>query len=79
MLLDEELLVQYIEWLAHKRMGTAGLDSPFTGGSNPLPWTEKWISGGEVQVAPQEVNVSSYTIGAVEVDVEEDEFKDFKL
>jgi len=77
--LNERLLVDYVEWIAHKRMGAAGLDSPFTGGSNPLPWTEKWISGGNVQVAPQEVALSSYTIGAVDMDVEEGDFGGFKL
>ena len=77
--LNEQLLVDYVEWIAHKRMGAAGLDSPFTGGSNPLPWTEKWISGGNVQVAPQEVALSSYTIGAVDMDVEEGDFDGFKL
>ena len=77
--LNEQLLVEYVEWIAHKRMNTAGIDSPFTGGSNPLPWTEKWISGSEVQVAPQEVSVSSYTIGAVEMDAKSDDFGGFEL
>ncbi len=77
--LNEQLLVEYIEWLAHKRMNTSGIETPFSGGSNPLPWTEKWISGSEVQVAPQEVNVSSYTIGAVEMDAKADDFGGFKL
>ncbi|GAF82287.1 unnamed protein product [marine sediment metagenome] len=77
--LNEQLLVEYVEWIAHKRMNTVGIESPFTGGSNPLPWTEKWISGSEVQVAPQEVSVSSYTIGAVEMDATQDDFKNFEL
>ena len=77
--LNEQLLVEYVEWLAHKRMNTSGIESPFSGGSNPLPWTEKWISGGEVQVAPQEVSVSSYTIGAVDMDAKPDDFGGFKL
>ena len=47
--------------------------------TNPLPWTQKWISGAEVQVAPQEVELSSYTIGAVKQDVNEDTFKGFSL
>ena len=77
--LNEQLLVEYIEWIAYKRMHTSGIETPFSGGSNPLPWTEKWISGSEVQVAPQEVNVSSYTIGAVEMDAKADDFGGFKL
>ena len=37
---------------------------------NPLPWTEKWISGGNVQVAPQETEISSYVVGGVKQDVD---------
>lgn len=77
--LNEQLLVDYVEWIAHKRMLTAGLSSPFTGGSNPLPWTEKWISGGTVQVAPQETAITSYVIGKVDMDVEDGDFGDYEL
>ena len=77
--LNEALLKDYIEWIANKRMSTLGLESPYKGGSNPLPWTQKWIAGGEVQVAPQETEISSYTIGAVKQDVTEDTFKGFTL
>jgi len=77
--LNEQLLVYYVEWIAHKRMNTAGIESPFRGGSNPLPWTEKWISGGEVQVAPQETAITSYTIGAVDMNASADDFGGFEL
>ena len=77
--LNESLLCDYIEWIANKRMNTLGLESPYKGGSNPLPWTQKWISGGDVQVAPQETEISSYTIGAVKQDVDENTFNGFTL
>jgi ribonucleoside-diphosphate reductase beta chain len=77
--LNEQLLVEYVEWIAHKRMLSVGIESPFHGGSNPLPWTEKWISGGEVQVAPQETAITSYTIGAVDMDASADDFGGFEL
>jgi ribonucleoside-diphosphate reductase beta chain len=60
-------------------MIAVGLPSPFKGGSNPLPWTAKWIAGADVQVAPQETEISSYTIGAVKQDVTQDTFRDFSL
>jgi ribonucleoside-diphosphate reductase beta chain len=44
-----------------------------------LPWTAKWIAGAEVQVAPQEVELSSYIIGGVVRDVANDTFKGFSL
>lgn len=78
--LNAELLNQYIEWIACKRMTALGLKCPYsTPQSNPLPWTQKWISGAEVQVAPQETEISSYVIGGVKKDVSEDTFKGFSL
>jgi len=77
--LNERLLSDYVDWITHKRMTSIGLPSPFKGGSNPLPWTQKWISGGEVQVAPQETQITSYVVGGVTKDVTEDSFKGFTL
>lgn len=77
--LNQQLLSDYVEWTAHKRMQSLGLNSPYRGGSNPLPWTTKWIAGSEVQVAPQETEISSYTIGAVKQDVNENTFKGMSL
>ena len=78
--LNAELLKQYVEWIAAKRMRSVGLTPPYaTTASNPLPWTQKWISGGEVQVAPQETEITSYVIGGTKQDVNEDTFKGFSL
>ena len=77
--LNEILLGEYIEWIAHRRMTSIGLRSPYKGGSNPLPWTQKWISGAEVQVAPQETEITSYVVGGVKKDVTTDTFKGFSL
>lgn len=77
--LNEQLLCDYIEWIAHKRMQAIGLPTNYKSGSNPLPWTQKWIAGSDVQVAPQEVELSSYTIGAVKMDVAADTFNGFSL
>jgi ribonucleoside-diphosphate reductase beta chain len=77
--LNEELLCQYVEFIANKRMKAVGLVSPFKGGSDPLPWTGKWISGSEVQVAPQETQITSYVIGGVKQDITEDTLKGFSL
>ena len=70
---------EYIEWIANKRMIAIGLETSYKGGSNPLPWTQKWISGSDVQVAPQEVELSSYVIGGVKQDITNETFKGFSL
>jgi ribonucleoside-diphosphate reductase beta chain len=77
--LNEKLLCDYVEWIAHKRMTAIGLPSPYNGGSNPLPWTQKWIAGSDVQVAPQETEITSYIVGGVKSDVTNDSFKGFSL
>ena len=77
--LNEHLLVEYVEWITNKRMTAVGLPVQYKNHSNPLPWTQKWISGAEVQVAPQEVELSSYVIGGVKQDVTETTFSGFTL
>ena len=77
--LNEQLLNDYIEWIANKRMTAVGLSTPYKGGSNPLPWTQKWIAGSDVQVAPQETTISSYIVGGVKKDANTDSFKGFSL
>tara|TARA_B100001093_G_scaffold509286_1_gene573025 strand:- start:5725 stop:6798 length:1074 start_codon:yes stop_codon:yes gene_type:complete len=69
--LNEKILCDYIEWIGCKRMRAVGLQCPYvTPKANPLPWTEKWIGGGNVQVAPQETEISSYVIGGVKQDMD---------
>ena len=69
--LNEKLISDYIEWIGCKRMRAIGLPCPYSVPQlNPLPWTEKWISGGNVQVAPQETEISSYVVGGVKQDVD---------
>lgn len=77
--LNEQLLCEYVEWIAHKRMQSAGLPSLYKSGSNPLPWTQKWISGADVQVAPQETQITSYIIGGVKKDANVETFKGISL
>ena len=77
--LNYQLLSDYVEWIANKRMTAVGLPTKYKGGANPLPWTQKWIAGGEVQVAPQEVELSSYVSGGTKQDVSTDSFKGFSL
>lgn len=77
--LNAELLHQYIEFICTRRMTNVKLKSPYPKTSNPLPWTQKWISGAEVQVAPQETEITSYVQGGTKQDVSTDTFKGFSL
>lgn len=77
--LNTELLSQYIEWICTRRMTNVKLKSPYNIKNNPLPWTQKWISGADVQVAPQETEITSYVQGGTKQDVSSDTFKGFSL
>ena len=78
--LNTQLLADYIEWICCKRMTSVGLKCPYTTPqANPLPWTAKWISGADVQVAPQETEISSYVIGGVKQDVDNNTFGGMSL
>ena len=68
--LNEQLLCDYVDWIGSKRMTAVGLPTGPRGGSNPLPWTQKWIAGADVQVAPQETEISSYVVGGTKQDVD---------
>ena len=78
--LNETILKDYVEWIGAKRMRAVGLTPPYKVPlANPLPWTEKWIAGGNVQVAPQETEISSYVVGGVKKDVDDNTLKGLSL
>ena len=77
--LNYDLTVDYIEWITNKRMTAIGLTPPYKTMSNPLPWTQKWIAGADVQVAPQETESTHYTIGMTKQDVTNTTFAGFQI
>lgn len=77
--LNKDILCQYIEYITNIRMGAVGLDLPYKTKSNPIPWINSWLVSDNVQVAPQEVEVSSYLVGQIDSDVDADDFKGFDL
>ena len=79
--LNDKLLLQYVEWIANRRMKAIGLKPIFDipAKNNPLPWTEHWISSKGLQVAPQETEVESYLIGGIKQDLKKDSFAGFQL
>jgi ribonucleoside-diphosphate reductase beta chain len=77
--INAAILKQYIEYISHQRMQAIGLESPFTISSNPLPWINSYLSSDNVQVAPQETEISSYLVGQIDSSVSSDDFDDFDL
>ena len=77
--LNEALLCDYVDWIKNKRMVAVGLGDGSKAGANPLPWTQKWIAGAEVQVAPQETEITNYVVGGTKQDIDSNSFKGFSL
>ncbi len=77
--LNAEILNQYIEYISNQRMTAIGYDAPFDIKSNPLPWMNAYLVSDNVQVAPQETEISSYLVGQVDASVAADDFDDFSL
>jgi len=77
--LNAEILNQYIEYISNQRLTAIGFDAPFKIKSNPLPWMNSYLVSDNVQVAPQETEISSYLVGQVDSSVDADDFDDFDL
>ncbi|MCL1142473.1 class Ia ribonucleoside-diphosphate reductase subunit beta [Shewanella gaetbuli] len=77
--LNEQILCQYVEYITNQRMKAVNLPLPYEEQTNPLPWMKNWLESDSVQVAPQEVEVSSYLVGQIDSAVDGDEFADFDL
>lgn len=78
--LNKEILCQYVEYITNIRMKAVGLPPAYPEAtSNPIPWINSWLSSDNVQVAPQEAEISSYLVGQIENDVDVNAFAGFKL
>ena len=78
--LNKDILSQYVEYITNIRMQAVGLEPAFEGSKqNPIPWINAWLSSDNVQVAPQEVEISSYLIGQIDSEVNPDDFDEFDL
>ncbi|QDH49132.1 ribonucleotide-diphosphate reductase beta subunit [Pantoea phage Phynn] len=70
--------VAYILHLADQRMRAVGLASPYGITPNPYPWMNKWLKSDDVQVAPQEVEVSAYLSGNLNTAISDQAYADWQ-
>lgn len=77
--LNQQILAQYVEYITDQRIVALGLQPIFNTKNNPLPWINSWLNSDNVQVAPQEAEISSYLVGAIDSAVDTDDFGDFDL
>ncbi|MBF9000671.1 MULTISPECIES: class Ia ribonucleoside-diphosphate reductase subunit beta [Vibrio] len=78
--LNKDILSQYVEYITNIRMQAVGLEPAYPGAdTNPIPWINAWLSSDNVQVAPQEAEISSYLVGQIDNQVSSDDFEGFEL
>ncbi|MBT00765.1 MAG: ribonucleotide-diphosphate reductase subunit beta [Oceanospirillaceae bacterium] len=77
--LNARILGDYVEYITNVRMKALGLEEIFPARQNPLPWMNAWLVSDNVQVAPQESEISSYLVGQIDNDVDSDDFDGFDL
>ncbi|KAA0445296.1 MAG: ribonucleotide-diphosphate reductase subunit beta [Candidatus Thioglobus sp.] len=79
--LNAEILKQYLEYITNVRMRALDLEPIFADRANPLPWINHWLESDSVQVAPQETEITSYLVSAIDnnINVDDNDFGEFKL
>ena len=79
--LNAQILKQYLEYITNIRMSASNMQPIFEQTTNPLPWLNHWLDSDNVQVAPQETEITSYLVSAIDntIDSEDEDFSDFKL
>ena len=77
--LNASILKDYVEYITNVRLKAVRLEPIFEKRSNPLPWMNNWLVSDNVQVAPQESEISSYLVGQIDSKVEQSDFNEFSL
>ncbi|MGB0204766.1 MAG: class Ia ribonucleoside-diphosphate reductase subunit beta [Neptuniibacter sp.] len=77
--LNAQILSDYVEYITNVRMKALNLDEIFPATQNPLPWMNAWLVSDNVQVAPQEAEISSYLVGQIDNEVDDGDFDGFDL
>lgn len=68
--LNAQILKEYVEHITDKRLKALGFKPVFHRPSNPIPWTEHWISSKSNQPAPQEQEFTSYVVGGLDKQID---------
>ncbi|WP_178862064.1 class Ia ribonucleoside-diphosphate reductase subunit beta [Thiomicrorhabdus cannonii] len=77
--LNASILKDYVDYITNVRLKALKLEPIFNSKGNPLPWMNNWLVSDNVQVAPQESEISSYLVGQVDSKVNTEDFSDFSL
>jgi ribonucleoside-diphosphate reductase beta chain len=77
--LNSEILCNYVEYIANVRIKALGFDRRYPTTQDPLPWMQSYLVSDNVQVAPQESEITSYVSGAIDMNVGDEAFEGLTL
>ena len=77
--LNGQILSKYVDHVSHKALNSIGFGSEVKSENDPLPWMKSWLVSDNVQVAPQESEISSYLVGQIDSSIEEEDLDDIDL
>jgi ribonucleoside-diphosphate reductase beta chain len=77
--LNAKILKSYVEYRCNDTLASLGLEPLTDLKTDPLPWMSNYTQSNDKQVAPQESEISSYVLGAINKEVDEDAVRDFEL
>lgn len=77
--LNKKILVEYLEHIADKRLKALGIETEYGDKKNPIPWINNWLQSDDVQVAPQETEISAYLTGQVDSTVNQEDLGGLSL
>jgi ribonucleoside-diphosphate reductase beta chain len=75
--LNDDILIQYMEWLTNKRLRGIGLKYLFPGTENPINWIDTWTNSKQLQNAPQETEIEQYVVGAFNNDLDSVDYSEY--
>lgn len=77
--LNKEILCQYVEYITNQRLVAVGLPKMFEIEQNPIPWINNWLNSDNIQVAPQETEISSYLTGQIDATISTEDLSQMEL
>lgn len=77
--LNKDILCQYVEYITNQRLVAVGLPKMFEIDQNPIPWINAHLSSDNVQVAPQETEISSYLTGQIDATISTEDLSEMEL
>jgi ribonucleoside-diphosphate reductase beta chain len=72
--LNEKIVNTYIEYRTDKCLSELGQPLLYGVTKDPLPWVSAYTNSADVQVAPQETELSSYIVGGLDSDITDLDF-----